>query len=874
MLLAALRHRYYAHRVSRLTRLFLSGSSPGSPARRRDVFGAYRIAFGRDPDSEAIIAGHVGQPTRQMLQSFLSSDEFRVRVRDRLLAGGTLHGARFDAPPSRIVRRWCASRLPLSLNGRVKLITAKSWPDLYIALFGDAHFTRTIFDGNLTGRDLTMVHLLKSRQHGVATTDLIGEIEIVTPHEVRGWAFDQSQAGRGLDLQLWIGDRLVATTLATLFRPDLQSRFGGAAQIGFCFHCGGGLAGRAGEQAEIRAAASMQVVARFIVEEDHRAHSGIVEQMRRELDELRGVLDRIEAKLPALHSAYGFSLDDWDAYFATFYGATRNPKVTMARTARPIAVIIDTEKASPSSLGAALASVAEQSLLPSQVIVVHRGPDDRLGHESELNRWRDRFPTTTSLILLVTAAHDDATTLQTAATAVTSEHIALLPAFATLAPDALELTTHELADGARFVYADEDSIVSAPGTARNRHTDPLLLGVFDPDLFFQQGVPGWFAACTRDHLSGLPSRSAGLAAVREALCRSAYEQAGRSAIVHIPRVLCHSAMPAEATSYSIHYAEVGEHLARLGIVADVEPHVDPCGAVVVGAARIRFPAKENASIAIIIPTRDRLDLLRPCVASIQASLPANRAHVQTIIVDNRSESDETRSYLDAVRLLPGTRVVAHDDAFNWALINNRAASTVTADVLVFLNNDTSVLTPDCWDELAAQAMRPDVGAVGARLLYNDGTIQHAGIVLDPWHSFASHEAVGMAASDPGYLSRNSLVREVSAVTGACLATRTEIFRTMGGFDERFPIEGNDTDYCLRLRNVGLRILYDPFVTLYHFESKSRGLNDTDAKRATADAATALLRARWAEQFQADPFYNPHFDRLALPFTRLQALPRG
>jgi GT2 family glycosyltransferase len=873
--LAGQRRELYAPAVFRFPRSLRLPSflSPATPARRRDVFGAYRIAFGRDPESEAVVAERQTGSIVALLSSVFAADEFQSKVRDRLLAGGTLHGARFDAPPNGILRRWAASRLPLSLAGKRKLAVAKSWADLYLGLFDDPVFVRNIFNGELADRNLMMLRLLEARRRDFRDADIVGEVEVVAAHEVSGWALDRTQPDRIIELQLWIGDRLAATTRPSLLRVDINARFGGDGHAGFHFRWTGTTIGQPGERAEIRDAASKVMVATFAVEPDQDMHSGVVAQVRSELSQLRGMLDRIEAKLPALHRARSHGIDDWHAYFQTHY-PTRLSDPTTPPIAGSIAVIIDGADASPQVLAKALASIAAQLLRPTEVVVVHRGRDGRLAVKAELDRWGGRLSVETRMELLCIDSHNDATWFRAALEKTTALNIVLLPAFARLAPDALATFSQTLRSGVEFVYPDEDRVVSLSGVNDEHHCAPLLLSAFDYDRLIQQGLPGEVTGVTRTHALRVSPEAATRRAIRDQLCLAAYEKGNAEAIVHIPQVLGHSAgpdIPDDGASETLRSA-VRKHLARMHIDAEVAPHSDPCGGAVASALRIRFPTPRHASLAVVIPTRDRIDLLRPCIESIQASLPANRSRVEVIVVDNRSEKDETRAYLEQIGQRPRTRVLAHDDVFNWALINNRAAATVAADVLVFINNDTTVLTPDCWDELAAQSLRSDVGAVGARLLYGDGTIQHAGIVLDPWHSFASHEGVGLPVSDQGYLARNSVVREVSAVTGACLATRTQVFRDHGGFDDQFPVEGNDTDYCLRLRDRGLRILYDPFVTLYHFESKSRGQNDTAEKRATADRATALLQARWSERFQDDPFYNPHFDRLAPPFTRLQPRP--
>jgi GT2 family glycosyltransferase len=174
--------------------------------------------------------------------------------------------------------------------------------------------------------------------------------------------------------------------------------------------------------------------------------------------------------------------------------------------------------------------------------------------------------------------------------------------------------------------------------------------------------------------------------------------------------------------------------------------------------------------------------------------------------------------------------------------------------------------------LTANALREDVGAVGARLLYADGTLQHAGVVLGV-EGVAGHDCVGEAPERGGYFGRTHLQRSTLAVTGACLATRRRLFEQVGGFDEvNLKVAFNDIDYCLRLRSAGYRIVYNPFAVLYHFESKSRGFDLSEAKQARHRAEAATFRRRWSQIVDCDPLYNPHFERFARPFDRLRAPP--
>jgi O-antigen biosynthesis protein len=198
-------------------------------------------------------------------------------------------------------------------------------------------------------------------------------------------------------------------------------------------------------------------------------------------------------------------------------------------------------------------------------------------------------------------------------------------------------------------------------------------------------------------------------------------------------------------------------------------------------------------------------------------------------------------------------VVRDDRSFNWAALNNAAVDAARGDVLLFLNNDIEARRPGWLGALAAQALRPDVAAVGARLLYPDGRVQHAGVVIGI--GAAGHILVGLPADQPGYLGLAVLTRECSAVTGACMASRRSLFEELGGFDEGLGIDTNDIDFCLRAQQRGYRVLYEPLAELIHYESPSRGKTGT-----VPDIRRFMLR--WDEQIESgDPFFNPHLTRL-------------
>lgn len=264
--------------------------------------------------------------------------------------------------------------------------------------------------------------------------------------------------------------------------------------------------------------------------------------------------------------------------------------------------------------------------------------------------------------------------------------------------------------------------------------------------------------------------------------------------------------------------------------------------------------------------------MRPCIDSILDAAPEYPGRIEILLVDNDSIEPATKAYFASLSSNQDVRILPFRGAFNWSAINNFAAGEAAGEVLIFLNNDTMILTKDWCSELVANAMRPDVGAVGARLLYQDGTIQHAGVVLGV-EGVAAHDSLGESTADGGYYGRSQLQRSCGAVTGACLATRRDIFATVGGFDDlALKVAFNDVDFCMKVRRAGYRIVYNPFAVLYHFESKSRGRDLAAHQQARHQSEAATFRARWNGDAIEDPFYNRHFERYARPFDRLKPPP--
>lgn len=329
-------------------------------------------------------------------------------------------------------------------------------------------------------------------------------------------------------------------------------------------------------------------------------------------------------------------------------------------------------------------------------------------------------------------------------------------------------------------------------------------------------------------------------------------------IVHIPRVLyywrSHSASVASgvgAKPYTIDAgkAALADHLARVGLKGTVMDSMFP------STYRIQYEIEGTPLVSIVIPNMDHVDDLKTCIDSISAK--STWKNWEIIVVENNSKNPETFEYYRTLEGRPEIRIVTWEGSFNFSAICNYGAKAAKGDYILLLNNDIQVITPDWLEQMLMFAQRSDVGAVGAMLYYPDETIQHAGLVIGIGGS-AGHSHKGFRRGEYGYLMRLTLAQDLSGVTGACCLVPRRVWEEIDGLDERFVVAFNDVDLCLRIRKAGYLIVWTPYAELYHFESKSRGYEDTPEKQKRFMGERTLLRERWGDVIDAgDPYYNPN-----------------
>ncbi|OPY09663.1 MAG: Hyaluronan synthase [Syntrophaceae bacterium PtaB.Bin095] len=448
------------------------------------------------------------------------------------------------------------------------------------------------------------------------------------------------------------------------------------------------------------------------------------------------------------------------------------------------------------------------------------------------------------------------------------EFIALLDHDDELSVDALYenaalLNAHPDAD---MIYSDEDKI----SEAGVRHM-PFFKPDWSPDTFLSQMYSGHLGVYRTEIVRKIGGFRVGFEGSQDYdLVLRFTEQTEPARIHHIPKILYHwrtikgsTARAADSKNYAYTAAgnAIQEALNRRGEGGRVEFVPDRHGQY-----HVRYPVRDNPRISIIIPTRDNAASLETCLASIFKRTAYS--FFEVIIVDNGSVRMETKSLFERWKALEGDRLQAipADIPFNFSRLNNLGARHSRGEILVLLNDDIEVISPDWLEEMAGQAQRDSIGAVSAVLMYPDNTIQHAGLILGVG-GVANHSHKFVPAGSPGYFGRLLIPANYAAVTGACLMVSRTRYLDAGGLDEELAVAYNDVDFCLRLLRKGYRNIVLPHIRLYHYESRSRGLDavdDHDKDRLKRDMD--IMEDRWGKLIENDPCYNPNLTRAREDFS--------
>lgn len=421
---------------------------------------------------------------------------------------------------------------------------------------------------------------------------------------------------------------------------------------------------------------------------------------------------------------------------------------------------------------------------------------------------------------------------------------------------------------AALIYSDEDKI-----DERGRRHSPYFKPAWNYDLFLSQNCFSHLGLIRRslfDEVGGFRKGYEG--SQDHDLILRAIERVSPEQIVHIPKVLYHWRVHKESTASSANskpYAAIAgekaiaDHLTRQGVSAGVS--FEGYG------YRVSYPLPATLPlVSLIIPTRNGLSLLRQCIESIQSKTLYQQ--YEFIVVDNGSDEPDTLQYLDELAERPGFTVIRDERPFNYSQLNNLAASQARGLILGLINNDIEIISPEWLGEMVAHCLRPGVGAVGAKLLFPDGRLQHGGVILGVG-GVANHAHLFIPRKSHGYFARASLVQNYSGVTAACLLVKKSVYEAVGGLDEQnLAVAFNDVDFCIRVGQLGYRHVWTPYALLYHHESATRGQDIAAEKRERFVSEVNYMMNTWEQAFINDPAYNPNLN-LDFPDFSLGKVPR-
>ena len=528
-------------------------------------------------------------------------------------------------------------------------------------------------------------------------------------------------------------------------------------------------------------------------------------------------------------------------------------QVAALKTLPRVSVVMPTYNANLVWLGEAIQSVKDQ-LYPHWELCIA----DDASTDSAVRPFLEQLAAEDARMKLVfrsTNGHISAAT-NSALDEATGDWITFLDHDDLLPPHALfyMVRSIEANPDARMIYSDEDKL-----DEKGRRFDPYFKCDWNPDLFYSHNLVTHLAFYRKDLIAqtgGLREAYAG--AQDYDLVLRAIEHITPGQILHVPFILYHWRAHAGSTAtadlnikpYAMLAGEraLNDHFKRIGVRARAQ---------FVGhgyRARYKLPDVPPL-VSIIIPTRNMVHLVKVCIESIKAK--TRYKNYEIILMDNGSDDPAALAYFAEQAQADNFRVIRDDSPFCYSAINNLGAREARGEILVFLNNDIEIITHEWLDELVSQACRPGIGAVGARLLYPNGMLQHAGIVLGIG-GWAGHSHKGFSSLALGYVGRASLISSFSAVTGACLAVQKQHFMKVGGFDEvHLRVACNDVDLCLKFTEIGLRNIYTPFASLFHHESATRGYEDTPEKMARFQQEVRYMWSRWPALMARDPAYSPN-----------------
>ena len=414
------------------------------------------------------------------------------------------------------------------------------------------------------------------------------------------------------------------------------------------------------------------------------------------------------------------------------------------------------------------------------------------------------------------------------------------------------------APNGKIFYSDEDKVTDA-----GIRCQPYFKSDWNYDLFLSHNVVSHLGVYDRELVHSIGGFREGLHGSQDwDLALRASECVTAEQIIHIPRILYHWRIHPQSTSaagqsakpyaYTAAETALNDHLRRSNVDAQAVflPNY--------GAFRIKYALPEpQPLVSLVIPTRNGGAHLSTCIDSILER--TTYSNFEILVVDNGSDEPASLTLLEEIAGHPQIRVIPDPGPFNYSRINNSAVAQSAGAIIALLNDDVAVINPEWLSDMVSIAVQPGVGAVGAKLIYENNTVQHAGIILGV-NGIADHSHRGIPRQHPGYFSKAMLTQSFSAVTAACMVLRKDVFLEVDGFDEvNLPVAFNDVDLCLKLKYAGYRNVWTPDAELYHYESLTRGSEDTPEKSRRFRTEMAFMRSRWSHALEHDFAYNPNLD---------------
>lgn len=546
---------------------------------------------------------------------------------------------------------------------------------------------------------------------------------------------------------------------------------------------------------------------------------------------------------------------EWVRLYDTLSDETRVVLVArMPELAQPlISVLMPVYNPDPAWLQAAIESVRSQIYVNWELCIADDASTDE-SVKAMLRRYQD-MDTRIKIVFREANGHISAAS-NSALELAQGEWVCLFDHDDLLTEHALFWIVHAITShpDSCLIYSDEDKI-----DEKGLRSEPHFKPDWNHTLFLSYNLISHLGAYRRAMVKGVGGFRLGFEGAQDYdLALRCIETLSPRQIVHVPRVLYHwrvhknsTALAGDSKPYALIAGQraLNEHFARTGVAAAAA--LQPRGYY---RTKFALPAAPPL-VSLIIPTRNGESLVRQCIRSIRDK--TTYRNYEIILVDNGSDDPSALRYFNELAETDDVRVIRDGRPFNYSSLNNNAVAQASGELVALINNDIEVISPDWLGEMVAIALQPGVGAVGARLLYPNGELQHGGVILG-LGGVAGHSHKHIPRDHVGYFFRAILTQELSAVTAACLVIRKSIYETVGGLEEKaLAVAFNDVDFCIRVREAGYRNVYAPYAELYHHESVSRGTEDSPEKVARFRSEIGYMTSRWAKVLAADPAYSPN-----------------